>query len=272
MNTNFSVLMSVYYKENSVYLTEALNSIFSQTILPNEVVLVEDGKLTKELEQVISQFLLKFRKIMKIVKFEKNRGLGRALHDGLLECSNEIVFRMDSDDISTVDRFEKTLAILKKMNVDVVGSNIAEYDEDMRNVTGYRKVPISNAEIIKMMKKRNAMNHVTVAYKKSKVIDAGNYLDMPYFEDYYLWVRMLNNNCTFCNIDECLVKVRCGNEMIKRRGGLLYIKHIVHFEKTIYKIGFINFITCVVNILERIIISIVPNNIRAFVYKKLLRK
>lgn len=272
MKTKFSVLMSVYYKENPIYLDKALDSIFSQTIIPNEVILVEDGKLTKELDNIISKYTSKYKKIMQVIKFSENRGLGKALHDGLLKCSNEIVFRMDSDDISSPNRFEKTLEVFSEMNVDVVGGNIAEYDGEMKNITGYRVVPSSNEKIIKMMKKRNAINHVTVAYKKDKVIEAGNYLDMPYFEDYYLWVRMLKNNCIFHNLNECLVNVRCGNEMIKRRGGLTYIKYIAHFEWSIYKIKFIGFSTCIINIFERVSISIVPNNIRAFIYKYILRK
>ena len=91
MKQKFSVLMSVYFKEKPEYLDLALESIFNQTIMPNEVVLVEDGKLTKDLDKIINKYKKKYSKILKVVKFEQNRGLGIALHDGLLECSNEIV-------------------------------------------------------------------------------------------------------------------------------------------------------------------------------------
>lgn len=271
-NIQFSVLMSVYFKENPQYLDKALESVFNQTLMPNEVVLVEDGTLTSELDDIVKKYKLKYSKILKIIKYKKNRGLGIALRDGLLKCSNEIVFRMDSDDISNLDRFEKQINLFKNKNVDVVGGNIIEYDINMETITGYRKVPIENSNILKMMRKRNAMNHVTVAYKKSKVIEAGNYQNMPYFEDYYLWIRMLQNGCVFYNVDDFLVNVRCGNEMIKRRGGISYIKCIINFEKTIYKIKFISFYRFLCNVIIRTLISIVPNSIRTFFYKNILRK
>ena len=120
----FSDLLSVYYKENPSFLEQALKSVFNQTISPSEVVLVQDGLLKDELNSVIEKFKGKYKKNFKVIKFKKNRGLGSALHDGLLECSNEIVFRMDTDDICRKDRFEKQLEIFKKMDVDVVGGNI----------------------------------------------------------------------------------------------------------------------------------------------------
>ena len=184
-NYIFSVLMSVYFKEKPLYLDLALESVFNQTIKPNEVILVEGGSLTEELEEVISKYEKKYSDILKVIKYEKNRGLGIALHDGLLECSNDIVFRMDTDDICVNDRFEKQLEVFKNNVVDVVGSNICEYDDDMENMTGMRIVPENDRDIKKMAKKRNPMNHMTVAYRKQAVIEVGNYQDMAYFEDYY---------------------------------------------------------------------------------------
>ena len=148
---------------------------------------------------------------LNVVRYEKNRGLGIALHDGLLECKNEIIFRMDTDDICLPTRFEKQLKIFKKdKSIDIVGSNITEFDETMENSTSERIVPETDSEIKVRAKKRNPMNHMTVAYKKDAVIKAGNYQDMMYFEDYYLWVRMMINNCKFYNVQETLVNVRGG--------------------------------------------------------------
>lgn len=268
----FSVLMSIYFREKPEYLESALNSVFNQTIMPNEVVLVEDGSLTDDLDKMISNFEKKYSKILKVVKYEKNRGLGIALHDGLLKCSNEIVFRMDTDDICDNTRFEKQLKAFEEKNVDIVGSNIVEYDENMENITSYRNVPETDEEIKKRAKKRNPLNHMTVAYKKSAVIDAGNYQDMPYFEDYYLWCRMIQKGYRFYNVQENLVNVRGGNDMIKRRGGKKYVKPILRFEKAIKKIGLINSIEYLINSCERVVISLIPNNIRFMFYKKALRK
>ena len=271
-NLKFSVLMSVYHKEKPDYLQKSLESVFNQTVVPNEVLLVEDGKLTSDLDRVIEQFEKKYPMIMKVVKYEKNRGLGVALHDGLLECSNELVFRMDTDDICLPTRFEKQLRVFEEQNVDVVGSNITEYDETMENVTSRRIVPENDSEIKKMAKKRNPMNHVTVGYKKSAVIKSGNYQDMLYFEDYYLWARMIRKGYIFYNIQEDLVNVRGGNDMIKRRGGKKYIKPIINFEKSLLNINSINKYEYYKNVSQRVIVSMIPNGFRYFLYNRLLRK
>ena len=271
-NYNFSVLMSVYFKETPEYLDKALNSVFEQTIIPNEVVLVEDGKLTSELDEVISKYEKQYNNILKVVKYEQNRGLGIALHDGLLECSNEIIFRMDTDDICLPTRFEKQLKVFKEQDVDIVGSNITEFDETMDVETSKRIVPETDEEIKKMAKKRNPMNHMTVAYKKDAVIKAGNYQDMMYFEDYYLWARMINNGCKFYNVQETLVNVRGGNDMSKRRGGKKYIKPIIRFEKALLKLKLINKFKYIKNVVQRVVVSLIPNSIRFMLYKKALRK
>ena len=275
MNNNdvkFSVLMSVYFKESPSYLEEALSSVFTQTVMPDEVVLVEDGPLTSELDEVINKYEQEYPKILKVIKFESNRGLGQALHDGLLECSNEIVFRMDTDDIAHKDRFEKQLKVFKEKNVDAVGSNITEYDETMTNITSHRIVPEQDEDIKKMAKSRNPINHMTIAFKKQAVIESGNYLDMMYFEDYYLWVRMMSKGYIFYNIQEELIDVRGGNDMIKRRGGKKYIKPIINFEKAILKLGYISKFEFIKNVIQRVIVSLIPNSFRFFVYKKILRK
>ena len=267
----FSVLMSVYYKEKPEYLKQAIDSILDQTLKPSEFVIIEDGPLTDELNECLEDYSKK-NKIIKLVKLDKNQGLGKALNEGLKHCSYEYVARMDSDDISFTNRFEKQMKVFANTDVDVVGSNIVEYDESMKNITSERIVPEYNKDIQKRAKKRNPMNHMTVAYKKDAVVKSGNYQDMQYFEDYYLWARMINNNYNFYNIQESLVKVRGGNDMIKRRGGKTYIKPIIDFEKAIKSINLINEIEYLINIFERIIVSLIPNNLRFIVYKKVLRK
>lgn len=267
----FSVLMSVYYKEKASYLDDALNSIFKQTLKPNEVVLVEDGPLNDELYEVIDKYKKKY-KYFKTVRLKKNMGLGNALNEGLKHCTYEYVARMDTDDISLPNRFEKQIGYLEKHpEVDLIGSNIVEYDEDMINITGYRIVPESNDEIIKMMKKRNGMNHVTVIYKKDKVMKSGNYQDMPYFEDYFLWARLLKNNCKFYNAQENLVNVRCGDSMVKRRGGKKYLVYIKRFENKLLELEIINKKEYFKNIVARYIAALMPNKMRGLLYSFLLR-
>ena len=268
----FSVLMSVYYKEKPLQLDAAMESVFSQTLMPDEVILVEDGPLTSDLDETIKKYLDKYSEILKVIKLSQNRGLGNALNEGLKHCSYEYVARMDTDDISESKRFEKQIKYLSENNnIDVLGTNIVEYDDLMKNKLSKRTVPTNDEEIKKYAKSRNPMNHVSVIFKKQNVLKAGGYQDCLYFEDYFLWVRMIQNGNTFHNIQESLVNVRGGDEMIDRRGGIKYIKAIYNFEKKIKKLNFIDSKEFIYNIVARTTVAIIPKFLRKVIYEKKLR-
>lgn len=267
----FTVLMSVYYKEKPENLKLALDSIINQTLVPTEIVLVEDGPLTDELYTVIDKYLKKY-KILKIVKLEKNNGLGIALNEGLKHCTYDYVARMDSDDISMNTRFEKQISFLmKNPNIDAVGSNMVEYDENMEKIVSEKIVPENPDEINEYLKKRNPINHPTIIYKKDKVLKVNGYEDYQYFEDYYLWAKMISNGCKFYNIQENLYKYRAGSSMIQRRGGKKYLKCIKYFEKGLLNLKIINKKTYIINLIKRYTVSLLPNNVREIFYKIILR-
>lgn len=275
MNEKFSVLMSVYYKENPIYLKEAMESIYDKQILkPTEIVLVEDGKLTEELYQEINRQKEKLKNILKIVKLEKNSGLGKALNVGVLNCTNELIARMDSDDISCSERFLKQIECFKNNeNIDIVGSNISEFINDVNNIVGIRNVYENDIDIKKDMKKRCSLNHVTVIFKKSKILEVGNYLEWFCNEDYYLWLRLLKNNAIFKNISESLVFVRVGMEMYGRRGGMKYFKSEADIQKYMLENKMITQTEYFRNIFVRFVVQILlPNWLRKVIYLKILRK
>lgn len=269
----FSVLMSVYIKEKPSYLKSALNSVFNQSLKPAEVVLVEDGPLTDALENVIEEFKQKYKEKFKVIKLSQNVGLGKALNEGLKHCKYEYVARMDTDDICYKNRFKKQIEYLEKhKDIAVLGTNIVEYDEYMENRLFQRDVPSKTEEIKKYITKRNPMNHVTVIFKKSAIIQAGGYMHCEYFEDYYLWCRVFAKGYKLENIKDELVKVRGGQEMIERRGGFKYVKSIFVFQKKILKLGIINYYEFVKNLILRVPVAIIPNNLRKIIYKNILRK
>lgn len=269
----FSVLMAIYINDKPRYLKEALESILYQSKLPNEIVIVQDGIITKELESILNKYIKNYDGLFKIVKLEKNVGLGNALAKGINECSNEIIARMDSDDICVQNRFEKQIKIFRdNKNIDIVGSSIYEFYESKDKIKAERKVPSLHSKIVNYAKKRNPMNHMTVMYKKSCVVAAGNYKDMLYCEDYYLWVRMIVSGCTFYNIEEPLVYARTGQDMYKRRGGVNYIKSEYRLQKELNKLGFIDKKAGVFNFIIRSIPRIIPNKLREIIYLKILRR
>ncbi|MGX7393413.1 glycosyltransferase [Carnobacterium mobile] len=268
----FSVLMSVYIKETPTRLEECLKSITEQTIPPNEIVIVEDGKLTNELYTVLENIEKEFPKILKRIPLKENVGLGQALSIGVQSCSYPLIARMDTDDVAAPQRFEKQLLVFKNNpEIGLLGSAIAEFEGDVSNVVALRTVPLDHEDIVKHAKRRNPFNHMTVMYKKEEVIQAGNYQHLNGFEDYYLWVRMLKNGTQTKNLNEILVYARAGNEMFYRRGGIQYLKSSKLARKKIYEVGFNSYSDYLISMIGQVVVSIVPNETRAYIYKKLLR-
>lgn len=253
---DFSCLISVYSKEKDTYLNQSLQSIREQTLRPSEVVLVEDGPLGDDLHKVINQFS-DLR--LKIIKLKTNQGLGIALREGVLNCSYDIVARMDTDDIAEPRRFEKQIEFLEKNpQIDVLGSWILESDDDFENVCSMRILPVIPEDILKFAKVRNPLNHMTVVFRKSSVLAAGNYQPFPMFEDYYLWVRMLGNGCLIANLPEYLVKARIGPKTLLRRRGLSYALTEIKLQSEFFKLGFINFFTFAKNVCVKFPMRVMP--------------
>lgn len=274
MNLKFSVLMSIYYKENPEWFKTALDSVINQTLQPNEIVLVEDGKLTAELYQVIDDYKSKYPNLFNIVQLEKNSGLGEALRIGVLNCSNELIARMDTDDIARNDRFEKQILCFKNNSeIALVGSWISEFEDNPNNIISYRQLPISHEEILKFGKFRNPFNHMTVMFKKDAILDVGNYKLMMYMEDYYLWARLLNKGYKTLNIDECLVNARAGTAMFKRRANLKYFfSYELPLQNEFLKMQYISFCQYLKNIFSKFLLRAIPQWAMAIIYKKFLRK
>lgn len=267
-----SVLMSIYFKENPEFLEEALESVLKQTYMPEELLIVKDGPLTKELDDIIDRYKNKYPNLFTIIALEKNQGLGIALCEGVKLCRNNIIARMDSDDICQNDRFEKQIKyLLNNKNTDIIGSYIREFEGNVENIISSRKVPVSEVEIKEYVKKRNPFNHMTVMFKKESVIKAGNYKDFKWNEDYYLWARMINNGCIGHNIPEYLVYARTGDAMFERRGGAEYAKIELELQKEYLNMGIINRKEYCKNIICRTTARLVPNNIRRIIYLKFLR-
>lgn len=272
MEDKFSVLISVYFKEKPEYLEKALESITDkQTLKPNEIVLVKDGPLTKELDFIIKKYEDKYSNIFKVIVLEKNMGLGKALNIGLNNCSYELVARMDGDDISKAERFQKQLKLFKKMpELTVVGSLVDEFKEE-GIIRSTRIVPENNEDIHAKLKTRCVFNHPTVMYKKSEVLNAGNYLQDFILEDYWLWIRMSIQGRTFYNIQESLIEFRITDGTSKRRGGIKLFISDFKFQKKLLEIKFINKKCFLKNIIIWGIYRLIPWKLREVLQKKIMR-
>ena len=272
-STPFSVAMSVYIKDDPQSFDRALESITdAQSIKPDEIVLVCDGELNDKLDTVIEKYQNKWP-IFNIIRLEQNGGLGNALRIAIESANNELIARMDSDDVSVSDRFEQELNYFcQHPQIDIVGGDITEFISNETNVVGKRCVPKSDADIKSFMKKRAAFNHVTVMYKKSSVLNAGGYKDWFWNEDYYLWIRMQMQGCSFANTGTVLVNVRVGEEMYQRRGGKKYFISEYGLQKMMLDNGMINIVTFFSNVAKRFVVQIMlPNRIRGWVFRHFAR-
>lgn len=276
---DYSVLMSVYKNEKAENLRLSMNSMWNQTVQTNDFVLICDGPLTADLNMVIGEMELAHPDALRVIRFPENHGLGYALRTGVNECKNEIIARMDSDDISYPERCEKELNVLMSHpEISIVGSIIEEFTQTV-SITGMpasvdsrRVVPEQPEEILQFAKKRNPFNHPSVMFRKQAALDAGNYQDIRYMQDYYLWVHMLLNGAKGYNIQEPLVWMRADSNLFKRRSGKLYRQIQLDLFRYMKEQGFITGRQYIVSCILRAGSSMAPSWLREFMFKKVLRK
>lgn len=265
----YSVLMSLYKKEHPEYLRLALDSMINQTAKPDEIVLVEDGPLTDELYAVVEEY----RQYLHIVINEKNLGLGLALNEGLKVCKNDLVARMDTDDISKHDRCEKQLKRFKEQpELAIVGSHIDEFVGDPSNVISQRRVPLDLESIFEYAKKRSAFNHPAVMYRKNAVLAEGGYSDLKRNQDVDLFGRMIFKGYKAENIDEALLWFRSSDELAARRKSWENTKSYIATIKKFWKMGYSSFFDYVIVAVAQTGMFFMPAKLQNWAYKRFLRK
>ena len=268
----YTILMSVYYKDNPTWLKESIESILEQTVLPKQFIIVKDGILTEELNDIISQYEMYLQPYFTIISLKENRGLGIALNAGIEKADCALIARMDSDDIAMPSRCEKQLRIIKERNVDIISGSILEFDINVSDASALKILPCTHKEILDYAKRRNPFNHPCVMFKKEKVMQVGMYQKVHLFEDYDLWIRMLQAGAIGYNIKEPLLYMRAGTGMYKRRGGLKYLISGVKFRWHMHKSGFSGLDDFFISSCAQIIFAMMPNIIRTKGYRAVLRK
>jgi glycosyltransferase involved in cell wall biosynthesis len=269
----YSVLMSVYHKEKPEYLKQAIESIQAQTFPTDDFVLVCDGPLNEGLDAVIAAKQQEMGDTLNVVRLAKNCGLGNALNEGIKHCKNELVARMDSDDIAYSNRCEKQINVFNTHpEVSICSGVVEEFTTDPAAVDTRRVLPETNAEIVEFAKKRNPFNHPCVMYKKTAVEAVGSYQDFYLLEDYYLWLRMLMAGYQGYNIQESLLHMRAGSDMYLRRAGWKYAKTQAKLFEYMKEQGFIGNGQYIKSCVTRSGSALAPNWLRKFMFEKVLRK
>ena len=269
----YSVLMSIYSRENPDYLFQSIESMMNQTVEPSEFLIVKDGPLTPELDGVLEEYRGRYPYLFRFLSLKENMGLGPALAFGITECRFEYIARMDSDDISDPKRCETLLdAFRNDETLDIAGCFENEFIGSVSNVISVHKVPETHEEIVRFMRRRCPIMHPTVLYRRSAVLACGNYRSVPYFEDYDLFVRMVYNNARCYNVQSALYFLRVSEGFYRRRGGLAYMKRQHRFKRDNYRRGLISFSDYLISAGSHAVVCLMPNKLRSLVYLKLLRK
>ena len=271
--TCYSVLMAVYDREKRENLRKAMDSIICQTLPTDDFVLVCDGPLNAELDSVIEEKKGEMGDVLTVIRLERHAGLWNALNEGIVRCRNELVARMDSDDISFPDRAERQVAVFNSHpDVSVCSGTVEEFTSDS-DVPGRRRtLPETNEEIVRFAKRRCPFNHPCVMYRKSAVLAVGGYEDIYLMEDYHLWVRLLARGYRGYNIKEPILHMRAGSEMYLRRSGVKYARTQVKFFSYMRKTGFITWPGFLTSSMLRSFSALAPNRLRMLLVGKMLRK
>ena len=271
--SSYSVLMSVYNKTLVDELKQSIDSMLNQTVLCNQFVLVEDGPININLESLIEEYSKKNEGLFTVVKLKNNSGLGVALDAGLAECNNELVARMDSDDISLPDRCEKLLNLFENNpKLALAGTNIDEFYDSPDNVVSSRVVPSDYENIVKFIKRRDPFNHPTVMFKKSEVIRCGGYGAVRWRQDFNLFSRMINMGCYALNIDESLLLFRSNEDNYKRRKSWGYCKSYIEVVKENYKRGYCSLWDLTVVTIGQMVMYVAPFGVMKLLSDTFLRK
>lgn len=268
----YSVLMAVYKKDNPEYLEIAIKSMLEQTISPDELVLVEDGPLTKELDRSIAD-LQKQNEHIRIIALPQNRGLGHALNCGLKECSHELVARMDADDISLSERCEKQLCrFAANPDLVILGTQLDEFIGSSDNIISSRKVPVFKDDIGKFARKRSPFNHPTVMYKKSIILKYGGYKPLRRKEDLDLFLRIVFDGCYVENLPDSLLLYRTDENNLKRRKSWVNCKENIAVMYDFYKKGQIGITDMLYVVVGQMTMFLTPEPIAEMLSARFLRQ
>lgn len=268
----YSVLMSVYAKDDPNYLNEAIRSMVFQTMPFYDLVLVCDGPLTDGLNAVIMEWGDWLGARMRIVRLVANVGLGAALNAGMPQCKCDAVARMDSDDVSRPERMAILLAKMNSERLDLVGGAIEEFDRVPGDMGSVRMPPLTQEEIGVWLRRRNPFNHMSVVFNRRAVERAGGYRPFPWVEDYWLWARMIAEGCRCANVPDVVVDVRTGDGMYARRSNWSYLKSQVRFFSEMRKLGLINRFDQLSAVAQRTMVTVLPTSLVKLAYNKLLRR
>lgn len=266
----FCVLMPIFQRDDLYkIIDEAITSIFKNSIIPNQFIIIVDGPLKKKFIKKIYFYKKKYN-IQIIWLNEKSKGITKPLNEGLLKVKTPFVARADADDINELNRFEQQISYAKK-GYELIGSNITEIDLK-KKILSVKKMPQKFLDIKRYSKIRNPFNHMTVFFKKDLAIKYGGYPDLYLKEDYGLWLKFIKNKRKITNINSTLVQATTGEDFyINRRSGLEYVKSEFIISKYLFNLKINNLFETIIILILRVSFILLFSKIKKIFYLKFLR-
>ena len=250
----FTALMPVHNQVKFKFLRKSLDSVMLSTLLPNEFLILIDGPISKKKKLFLKNFC-KNNNIIKLV-FKKKLGLTKILNYGLKIAKYEIVARVDSDDVNDPSRFYKQIKFLRKNKVDIVGTGIFEINKNKK----FKKNMIAEPSLLNYLF-FNPLNHMSIMYKKSKILKLGGYPDIKYKEDYALWLLAKLSKYKIFNLNETLVSCHIDNQTFSRLKSISSIISEFLILKLIIKKNYLFFPISLISFLLRITFLLLPKPI-----------
>lgn len=270
---SYSVLMTVYHGEDPRQFDTAIRSMLDQTYRTDDFVIVCDGPLTKELDDILEKYGNENPGLFQVVRLPENVGIGAANNAGLKHCRNDLVAKMDADDISVPDRCEKQVArFMENGDLIVLGGMIQEFDQDPDQPFAVRKVPTDNVGIREFARRRQPFNNTTVMYRRAAVESVGGYRKLRRCEDFDLFIRLLHAGIYAENLEDILVKVRVDNGACSRRASLSTLRGCVSSRWYSFRIGYCSILDFLICVGGELVILICPSSVQHYIYNSLLRR
>ena len=265
----YSVLMSIYTNDELTSVKRSVESIRNQILKSNDIVIVFDGPVKTDVDDYITVKCSDWN----IIRIRVNVGLGDALRIGLPKCKNKWVMRMDADDTCPTNRSERLLAALAGQNnskIAAIGSYITE--QSAKTVEGNLiEYPIEYSVTGKVNYFRDPIGHASALINRDAVCEVGGYKKCMFFEDTYLWLRLLRQGYSFVTVPEPLYVATIDNNFYSRRSGLKYALIELQNFLLFYRENLITNRSFFKNILLRPVVRLLPQPMIKKIYQIFLR-
>lgn len=265
--SSITVIIPIYKGTKAKSFISAVDSILNQTLKPEQLIIAVDGPIDSELQNEVNRYST--NPIIRLVLSKDNIGLGRILKYAHSFVETELIARMDSDDVSALNRLEIQFKYFIENDLDILGSYISE--GDLQNNKVIRKVPLDKKGILKRLQFRSPFNHVTILMKKSILLEKQNYEDCLYAEDWYLWLRLLKYHpeLKVANLPNVLVTVNTND--YKRLSGVSRFRFDLKYLNKFYRENLIGLNAYVIYLTTSFLVRILLGKRAKWFYINVLR-